>query len=267
MYAFDFKPTKNWIDHELIFVAMPFDSKHDNLLELIKVAVEIVNKKLTTNFKVWRADEDVTTQVGWQKILDKLMTSRLCIGVLTDNNPNVYYELGIAHSLQQIDRQLLIVPNNKHTSKFDLQHLTYTSYDINDPLTSSNDLATKIQDKLSYYNYNREKKLEEIISRLSLYEFKLIHQIGLDSHIGKLEILGDNIEQVLVFHAYRDLTKSGILRLSFNSIKEQYSYYFTELGNAVLHALKIIDNEEMERRNRSYRKNQKNGLFSVYNTK
>ena len=47
----------------------------------------------------------------------------------------------------------------------------------------------------------------------------------------------------------------------------EYSYYFTELGNAVLHALKIIDKEEMERRNRSYRKNQKIGLFSVYNKK
>jgi hypothetical protein len=267
MYPFDFKPTKNWIDYELIFVAMPFAPKYKNIFDLINKSVEIVNKKMKSDFKVWRADKDVTTQVGWEKILDQMMTSRLCIGVLTSHNPNVYYELGIAHATQQIDRQILLVPDDKsYLSKFDLQHLTYTEYDSLNPLVSSADLAIKIQDKLSYYNYQKERRLEEIISKLSLYEFKLISQIGLENHIGSLEILSDSIEQVNVFQAYRDLTKSGILRFSFNSVAGQYSYYFTELGNAVLHALGIIKEEELLIRNKSYRRNQSEGLFSVYNT-
>ena len=70
MYPFDYKPTKNWIDHELIFVAMPFAQQYDNIFDLINKSVTIVNSKLNSHFKAWRADKDVTTQVGWEKILD-----------------------------------------------------------------------------------------------------------------------------------------------------------------------------------------------------
>ena len=134
-----------------------------------------------------------------------MMTSRLCIGVLTDHNPNVYYELGIAHSTQQIDRQILLVPKDKdYLSKFDLQHLTYSKYNSENPLKSSEGLAKKIQEKLSYYNYQKDRKLEQIISQISFDERMLLFKFGGYSHFLIFPDYSDETEKMHIFQSQRD---------------------------------------------------------------
>ncbi|MFH1974919.1 MAG: hypothetical protein ABIJ52_05065 [Pseudomonadota bacterium] len=69
MYAFDFKPTTNGIDHRLIFVAMPFDDKYDPIFnDLIEPATALANVKLNNNnnlkLKPFRTKDDIRTTSG-----------------------------------------------------------------------------------------------------------------------------------------------------------------------------------------------------------
>ena len=52
------------------------------------------------------------------------MTAQIVLGVLTDDNPNVFYELGIAHATQPITRQILIAENG-YKPRFDTKDLIY----------------------------------------------------------------------------------------------------------------------------------------------
>ena len=109
MYAYDFRPKRKGIDHSLIFVAMPFDDKYSNIYDdLIDPATTKANKMLgysgSLSLRPFRTKDDIRTTSGWINVLEHLSTAQIVIGVLTGNNKNVFYELGIAHATQQIAR-------------------------------------------------------------------------------------------------------------------------------------------------------------------
>ncbi|HHE38464.1 MAG TPA: hypothetical protein ENL20_07800, partial [Candidatus Cloacimonetes bacterium] len=97
MYPFNFEPDEFWIGSKHFFIAMPFNDKCKCLFnELIEPAIKKYNDSSGIEYSPWKADLDITTKIGWDTILQKLYSARLIIGVLTDHNPNVYYEIGIA---------------------------------------------------------------------------------------------------------------------------------------------------------------------------
>jgi len=53
------------------------------------------------SLQIIRADQDLTPGAISPKMLSDLLNARLIIADLTGRNPNVYYELGIAHSFQK----------------------------------------------------------------------------------------------------------------------------------------------------------------------
>ena len=81
-----------------------------------------------------------------RQIVQLLLTSQLIIAVLDGKNPNVFYEIGIAHS---IGRTVILIANmnKKDEIPFDLQSdrlLLYSGY---------NDLTKKILDTLKNIRY------------------------------------------------------------------------------------------------------------------
>ena len=111
MYPFNFMPKGGFIDQNKIFVAMPFSEDFEAIYkDLIEPAVNEANKNRADTEKLWlyRAKDPKHTRTGWLDILENLFTARIVMGVLTGDNPNVFYELGIAHATQQIERQILI---------------------------------------------------------------------------------------------------------------------------------------------------------------
>jgi hypothetical protein len=67
-----------------------------------------------------------------QSIMENIQNSDLCIAILTDLNPNVFYELGVRHTLR--DKTLLLLENG-HDIPFDNHEVNIMLYDS--PLNTS----------------------------------------------------------------------------------------------------------------------------------
>jgi len=110
------------------FVIMPFSSTESCTKEqwneiyekLIKPAVE----KSEYNYKCEKADLVIGNII--KAILDNLNKADVVIADLTDQNPNVFYELGVRHALR--DSTILIAQNIRDIP-FDLRQYATISYD------------------------------------------------------------------------------------------------------------------------------------------
>jgi nucleoside 2-deoxyribosyltransferase len=78
-----------------------------------------------------RADAEI---FGTGKIIDQIWSginnARVLVAELTGRNPNVLYELGIAHALQ---KPVVLVSSNEGDVPFDVRHVRVIYYDVRDP--------------------------------------------------------------------------------------------------------------------------------------
>jgi hypothetical protein len=110
------------IDWPQVFVLMPFSP------ELAPVFEDHIKKVATSmRLTVARADDFFTTEsvIGdiWSAIFHALAVVADCTG----RNPNVFYEIGIAHTL---GRDTVLITQSKEDVPFDLRHLRYIQYDF-----------------------------------------------------------------------------------------------------------------------------------------
>jgi hypothetical protein len=78
-----------------------------------------------------------------QDIVSLIDRSSVVIADCTDRNPNVFYEIGIAHTL---GRNVIMIAQTKADVPFDLQHLRYVQYLNNGEGLAS--LAKAVRDRL-----------------------------------------------------------------------------------------------------------------------
>lgn len=92
-----------------------------------------------------RADQDI---FGTGKIVDQIWyginSAKVLIAELTNRNPNVFYELGLAHALK---KPVVLVSSNQDDVPFDLQHIRVIYYDVNDPFWG-NKLIDKVAENI-----------------------------------------------------------------------------------------------------------------------
>lgn len=78
-----------------------------------------------------RADDDM---FGTGKVMDQIWqginAAQVLVAELTDRNPNVFYELGLAHALQ---KPVVLVAASEEDVPFDLRHIRVIYYDMRDP--------------------------------------------------------------------------------------------------------------------------------------
>lgn len=103
-----------------------------------------------------RADNDI---FGTGKIIDQIWLginkAKVLIAELTQRNPNVYYELGIAHALK---KPVVLVCSNEEDVPFDLKHIRVIYYNIYDPFW-----GTKLIDKVAENIISAIKNPDETI--------------------------------------------------------------------------------------------------------
>ena len=121
-----------------VFVIMPFDAEFD------KVYRDLIKKPLQVKgHNVSRADDVETHQNILAAIIKSISEANLVVADLTESNPNVYYELGVAHALGiptiQIVRDLAEVP-------FDLKGHYIETYSL--MYDEAHELQQAILDKL-----------------------------------------------------------------------------------------------------------------------
>jgi hypothetical protein len=133
------------------FVMMPFASPIGTYYELIyKPAIE---KAGLTPF---RADTEI---FATGKIMDQVWTginaASVLVAELTTKNPNVFYELGIAHALK---KPVVLVSSNEDDVPFDLKHIRVIYYDVNDPFWGQK-LLTKVAENILSAMTNPEEAI------------------------------------------------------------------------------------------------------------
>ncbi len=109
------------IERNHCFFLMPFSKEFDVIYGTIK---QYLND---ANYVCDRADEISGSTPIVSKILMSIMRSQYIIVDLTCCNPNVFYELGIAHTLKEA-RNVLLLKQKNYEVPFDIKHLTYTEY-------------------------------------------------------------------------------------------------------------------------------------------
>jgi hypothetical protein len=110
-----------------------------------------------------RADADI---FGTGKIMDQIWAginaAKVLVAELTTRNPNVFYELGLAHAKE---KPVVLVSSNEADVPFDLKHIRVIYYDTTDPFWGQ-----KLIDKVA----------ENIVSALNNPE-EAVFQRALDS--------------------------------------------------------------------------------------
>lgn len=110
------------VERNNCFFLMPFNKSYDIIYGTIK---QYLNDE---GFICSRADEIAGSTPIISKILVQIMKSQYIIVDLTECNPNVFYELGIAHTLKEA-RNVFLIKQKKYEIPFDIKHLTYVEYD------------------------------------------------------------------------------------------------------------------------------------------
>jgi hypothetical protein len=110
------------LDPQLCFVLMPFSEKFLPLYEdHIRPAIE------NAGLRCERADEIQGTSLITWDIWEKINRSRFLIAELTDQNPNVFYELGLAHALS---KDVVLLTQSMDFVPFDLKVLRCILYEF-----------------------------------------------------------------------------------------------------------------------------------------
>lgn len=108
------------------FVVMPFGEPLGSYYSSIyKPAIE------KAGLTPIRADSDI---FGTGKIMDQvlagILNAKVLVAELTTRNPNVFYELGVAHALQ---KPVVLVSATEDDVPFDIRHIRVIYYDKHDP--------------------------------------------------------------------------------------------------------------------------------------
>jgi len=72
--------------------------------------------------------------------------AKVLVAELTTRNPNVFYELGLAHALK---KPVVLVSSNESDVPFDVRHIRVIYYDVNDPFWGEKLLAKVAENILS----------------------------------------------------------------------------------------------------------------------
>lgn len=122
------------------FMVMPFAAPLGGYYESVyKPAIE------KAGLRPVRADAEI---FGAGKIMDQIWSgirgAKVLVAELTTRNPNVFYELGLAHALE---KPVVLTSSNEDDVPFDLHHIRVIYYDVNDPFWGQK-LITKVAENI-----------------------------------------------------------------------------------------------------------------------
>lgn len=113
---------KPWRDHKTdVFVLMPF---HDKMAPIFDDHIRNVCDSLELSVK--RADDIFGSSKIIKDIWELITNSKIIIADCTGKNPNVFYELGIAHTL---GKNVIITTQSPEDIPFDINHIRYIKYE------------------------------------------------------------------------------------------------------------------------------------------
>jgi nucleoside 2-deoxyribosyltransferase len=194
------------LSHEkFVFVLMPFE---DELTEIYNQVIKpVVESK---ELKCKRADDYKTNKAIMKDIWDAICQSQIVIADMTGLNPNVMYELGIAHTVGK--QTIMIIQENASENQkfpFDMAHIRRIEYQnkikefsrLKKDLSDTLDFVIKEVEKDAYITDQvqeiRKVGPEETTILRSLFVDKREEKKGLAVYVYAVD-LGDNRAVVYV---------------------------------------------------------------------
>jgi hypothetical protein len=104
-----------------IFILMPFKAKLEAVYtrHLKKMAEEL-------GLSMLRADDLFSPKPFMEKVWDGICATQLIVADCTERNPNVFYEIGMAHT---VGKSVLLITRSSKDIPSDIQHFEYIHYD------------------------------------------------------------------------------------------------------------------------------------------
>jgi hypothetical protein len=122
--------TSEPVDETLAFVLTPFNEKYNSQYSVIKQVVTDLG------FRCSRGDDSNLSSNILGHIVQQITKSRIVIANISGRNPNVFYELGIAHAL---GKPVLIVSESLADIPFDINSSRILAFE------DENDLSKKLR--------------------------------------------------------------------------------------------------------------------------
>jgi hypothetical protein len=123
-----------------VFCLMPFNRNYDNLYTNIRLICE------DNDIECQRSDEVVEPGFILKQILELILQSQLILAVIDGRNPNVFYEIGIAHALGKT--VILLAEDTKANKVYDISYNRMILY------SSMLDLKKKLGNALKSIHYD-----------------------------------------------------------------------------------------------------------------
>ena len=111
------------IAKNLCFILMPFGDEMVPIYNKIKEIIADDHKLICL-----RADDIYSAGIVIQEVWDNIQKAQIIVADITDKNPNVFYEMGLAHA---INKNIIIIAQKEDDVPFDLRHLRVIIYDKN----------------------------------------------------------------------------------------------------------------------------------------
>jgi|SRR6266853_3082947 len=111
------------IDQPLCFVVMPF--RADLNFFYLYLRRHLHEKH---GLRVERGDHKILTVPILEKIREQILEAKVLIADITGRNPNVFYELGLAHALEK--PVILLTQDKAEEVPTDIRHLEFIRYDL-----------------------------------------------------------------------------------------------------------------------------------------
>lgn len=112
-------PTSEPFDPDLVAVMMPFSPAFAEVYESLKAGIEAAGMRCLRADDIWERDHIL------DDVLSLIWRARVVIADLSEKNPNVFYETGIAHTL---GRDTILVAQSMNDIPFDLQGIRALKY-------------------------------------------------------------------------------------------------------------------------------------------
>jgi len=132
------------------FVMMPFGEWYDRYYS--EIYVPAIKE---AGFEPVRADELFTTGSVVEQIWEQIEKAKLLLADLSGKNPNVFYELGLAHAAR---KPVVFTAGQLEDVPFDLRHLRVIIYEVREP-----EWASRLRKSVADYLRNAAKEPDKSI--------------------------------------------------------------------------------------------------------
>jgi hypothetical protein len=160
IYPKQFKNARIPIEKNRCFVLMPFAGKYDLIYGNIK-------QVLTENGYICnRADELFGSVPIMSNVLNEILKAHFIIADLTEQNANVFYELGVAHSFKDA-QNIILIAQQLNDVPFDIRHLSTIIYNESNMRYLTASISKYIESNSHYYRFFESLQKADIISSIN----------------------------------------------------------------------------------------------------